>query len=61
VTIDNAANESSVLVALLISIGIGMAILLPSLYYLFSVFKLSAPDPGLQKKEEMAVGEASKE
>ena len=57
VTIDNAANEPNVIVALLISIGIGMAILLPSLYYLFSVFKLSLPSPGVEKKEESASGE----
>jgi len=57
VTIDNAANEPNVIVALLISIGIGMAILLPSLYYLFSVFKLPLPAPGVEKKEESASGE----
>jgi len=28
-----------------------MAILIPSLYYLFSVFKLSVPAPGLKKEE----------
>jgi len=52
VTIANAANDPSVILALLISIGVGMAILLPSLYYLFSVFKLSAPAPGVVKEEE---------
>ncbi len=51
VTISNAANEPSVILALLISIAIGMAILIPSLYYLFSVFKLSVPAPGLKKEE----------
>lgn len=52
VTIANAANDPSVILALLISICVGMAILLPSLYYLFSVFKLAAPAPGLVKEEE---------
>ncbi len=54
VTIDNAANEPQVIVILLISIGIGMVLLLPSLYYLFSVFKLPTPAPG---KEEPAANE----
>lgn len=54
VTIDNAANDPNVITALVISICIGMAILLPSLYYLFSVFKLSFPAPGVvaSKKTE---------
>jgi cytochrome d ubiquinol oxidase subunit II len=46
VTIANSANDSSMILALLISIAVGMAILLPSLYYLFSVFKLPYPVPG---------------
>lgn len=50
VTIDNAANDPNVIVILLISIGIGMVILLPSLYYLFSVFKLQYPAPGVRKE-----------
>lgn len=53
-TIENAANEPQVIVLLLISIGIGMALLLPSLYYLFSVFKLHTAAPG---KEEPAANE----
>lgn len=57
VTIDNAANEPEVIVILLIAIGIGMVIILPALYYLFSVFKLPYPAPGVQKKEESASGE----
>jgi cytochrome d ubiquinol oxidase subunit II len=52
VTIANSANDPSVILALLISIGVGMAILLPSLYYLFSVFKLEVPTPGAVKEEE---------
>jgi cytochrome bd ubiquinol oxidase subunit II len=52
VTIDNAANDPGVITALVISIIIGMALLLPSLYYLFSVFKLAAPAPGTVKREE---------
>lgn len=50
-TIDNSANEDNVIVALLIAIGIGLIILLPSLYYLFSVFKLPYPVPGLRRRE----------
>ncbi len=60
VTIDNAANDPNVIVALLISIGIGMLLVLPALYYLFSVFKLPNPAPGIQKKEESTPGEVSK-
>ena len=61
VTIDNAANDPNVIVVLLISIGIGMLLILPALYYLFSVFKLPTPAPGIQKKEETTAGEVSKE
>lgn len=49
-TIANSANDSSVIFALLISIAVGMALLLPSLYYLFAVFKLSTPVPGMVKQ-----------
>ncbi len=52
VTIDNAANDPNVILALVISIAIGMALLLPSLYYLFSVFKFSIPVPGAARGEE---------
>lgn len=52
VTIDNAANDPSVILALLISMGVGMALLLPSLYYLFSVFKTSIPVPGVVNRQE---------
>jgi cytochrome bd ubiquinol oxidase subunit II len=61
VTIDNAANEPAVIVALLIAIGIGMVLILPALYYLFSVFKLPTPAPGMEKKEEHAASEVSHE
>ncbi len=50
-TIDNAANDPTVIVTLLIATAIGMALLLPALYYLFSVFKLSYAVPGLKKPE----------
>lgn len=61
VTIDNAANEPNVILTLMIATGIGMVILLPSLYYLFSVFKLSYPVPGLRKsaREQTVGNEAS--
>lgn len=49
-TIANSANDSNVIVTLLIAIVIGLIILLPSLYYLFSVFKLPYPVPGLRKE-----------
>ena len=58
VTIENAANEPQVIVILLISIGIGMVLLLPSLYYLFSIFKLPTPAPG---KEEPVANEVVQE
>jgi cytochrome d ubiquinol oxidase subunit II len=51
-TINNSANAPTVIIVLLISIVIGMAILIPSLYYLFSVFKLPYPIPGLTRKEQ---------
>jgi cytochrome bd ubiquinol oxidase subunit II len=60
-TIENAANEPQVIVILLISIGIGMALLLPSLYYLFSVFKLPTPAPGVEKNEEYSPDEVAQE
>jgi len=61
VTIDNAANDPNVIVILLISIGIGMVLILPALYYLFSVFKLPLPAPGVEKKEEHITDEVSQE
>ena len=61
VTIENAANDPNVIVILLISIGIGMVLILPALYYLFSVFKLPTPAPGLEKKEEHPSSEVSQE
>ena len=51
VTVNSAANSPAVLQVLLIGTIIGMVLLLPSLYYLFSVFKLPYPAPG---KEEPA-------
>ena len=50
VTIESAANSQSVLQVLLIGTIIGMGLLLPSLYYLFSVFKLPYPAPGKEKE-----------
>lgn len=55
-TVQNSANSPGVLQFMLIGTIIGMALLLPSLYYLFSVFKLSYPAPGVQKKEPTAAG-----
>jgi cytochrome d ubiquinol oxidase subunit II len=49
--VESAANSPGVLQVLLVGTIIGMALLLPSLYYLFSVFKLPLPAPG---KEEPA-------
>jgi cytochrome bd-type quinol oxidase subunit 2 len=51
VTIDKAANTPEVIVTLLIATGIGMVFLLPSLYFLFSVFKRSYTVPDRQKRE----------
>ncbi len=50
VTVKNSANDPNVILMLMIATGIGMVILLPSLYYLFSVFKLPYPVPGLRKQ-----------
>jgi cytochrome d ubiquinol oxidase subunit II len=52
VTIANAANDPNVILTLLIAIVIGMAILLPSLYYLLSVFKLPYHVPGVVRAKE---------
>jgi cytochrome d ubiquinol oxidase subunit II len=49
-TIDNSANDPNVITAVIIGIACGMIILLPSLYYLFSVFKLPYPAPGVQNR-----------
>ncbi len=57
-TIDNSANEPSVILALLISTAIGMALLLPSLYYLFSVFKLPYPAPGVVERKPADAGKS---
>jgi len=54
VTVQNSANSPNVLQFMLIGTAIGMALLLPSLYYLFSVFKLPYPAPGVEKKEDIA-------
>jgi cytochrome bd ubiquinol oxidase subunit II len=48
-TIANSSNDPAVITTLLVCIAIGLVILIPSLYYLFSVFKLPLPAPGLQK------------
>jgi len=52
-TIDNSANDPSVITALVICIVIGLALVIPSLYYLFSVFKLAYPIPGVVSQEEV--------
>lgn len=51
-TVTNTANSPAVLQFMLIGTIIGLALLLPSLYYLFSVFKLPYPAPGMQKKNQ---------
>lgn len=48
-TIGNSANAANVIMAVLISLTCGMIIVIPSLYYLFSVFKLPYPAPGIQR------------
>lgn len=52
VTIASAANDPNVILAFIICVIVGMALLLPSLYYLFSVFKLPYPVPGVVRTEE---------
>ncbi len=52
VTVDSAANSPAVLQVLLIGTIIGMVLLLPSLYYLFSVFKLPYPAPGKEEESD---------
>ncbi|GHO83028.1 cytochrome d ubiquinol oxidase subunit II [Dictyobacter formicarum] len=52
-TIANSANDPTVITILLIGIVCGLVILLPSLYYLFSVFKLPYPIPGLRRSEQV--------
>lgn len=48
-TIDSSANEPVVIITVLVCLAFGMIILLPSLYFLFSVFKLPYPVPGLRR------------
>src|SRR2546428_2079735 len=51
VTITNAASPPATLLALLISTIIGMALLLPSLWLLFHVFRSKHPALNVQEKE----------
>ncbi len=63
-TIANSANNPTVITTLLIGLACGMVIVLPSLYYLFSVFKLPYPVPGLRRKaaeQDKQSGEEEKE
>ena len=53
-TISNAANESNVIIAALIGMACGIIILIPSLYYLFAVFKFPSHAPGLQPEGRAA-------
>lgn len=50
VTINNAASPPSTLLALLIGTSIGMLLLLPSLWFLFHVFKGKNPVPLIEEK-----------
>jgi cytochrome bd-type quinol oxidase subunit 2 len=52
VTIANAASPPATLLALLISISIGMALLLPSLWFLFHVFRGKNPGLLVEKMRE---------
>ncbi len=52
ITIDNSANDPVLIISFLVATGIGALVLFPSLYYLFSVFKLPYPVPGLVKKPD---------
>lgn len=60
-TIANSANEPSVILTLIIAIACGLVILIPSLYYLFSVFKLPYPAPGLRRETTQTVESRQKE
>jgi cytochrome bd ubiquinol oxidase subunit II len=50
VTINNAASPPATLLALLIGTSVGMALLLPSLWLLFHVFRGKHPLPPVQEK-----------
>jgi cytochrome d ubiquinol oxidase subunit II len=50
VTINNAASPPATLLALLIGTIVGMMLLLPSLWFLFHVFKGKNPVPLIQEK-----------
>jgi cytochrome bd-type quinol oxidase subunit 2 len=52
VTINNAASPPSTLMALLIGTSIGMALLLPSLWFLFHVFRGKHPMPLVEEAPE---------
>lgn len=49
-TIDGSSNEAYVIEVALICVLVGMVLVVPSLYYLFSVFKLPYPAPGIQRE-----------
>jgi cytochrome d ubiquinol oxidase subunit II len=48
-TFRDTAAPASVLRVLLVALGAGMVVLLPSMWYLFRVFKLSAPPAGTSR------------
>ncbi len=52
VTINNAASPPATLLALLIGTSIGMALLLPSLWFLFHVFRGKHPGPLVEEVSE---------
>ncbi|HEY1353456.1 MAG TPA: cytochrome d ubiquinol oxidase subunit II [Ktedonobacteraceae bacterium] len=61
VSVEGAANEPGVIVALLISVAVGMALILPALFYLFTVFKFSPARAPLTRGQERASGSLDRE
>lgn len=51
VTIASASNEPGVISVLVSSMAVGMAVILPSLFSLFCVFKFARPGPGMASGE----------
>ncbi len=50
-TIINTASQPATLAAFLVSTSVGMLVLLPSLWFLFHVFKAPVPVPPVHEKE----------
>ena len=51
ITVSNAASPAATLLALLVSTAVGMVVLIPSLWFLFRVFKGQGPLQGIEQEQ----------